>query len=47
LAKTNYTGWIVLEDESPQAEIDPMGAAAANGKYFTERLLPLFSNGVK
>ena len=47
LAQTNYTGWIVLEDESPQAEIDPMGAAAANGKYFAERLLPLFSNGVK
>lgn len=43
LAKTNYSGWVVLEDESPQAEDNPMGAAHANGKYFRENLSPLFS----
>ena len=43
LAKTDYAGWVVLEDESPEAEVDPMDAARANGKYFRENLSPLFS----
>jgi sugar phosphate isomerase/epimerase len=33
LARTGYTGWIVMEDESPQARADPDGAAARNAEY--------------
>jgi inosose dehydratase len=33
LARTGYTGWIVMEDESPQAQADPDGAAARNAEY--------------
>jgi inosose dehydratase len=33
LAQTGYSGWIVVEDESPDAELDPNAAAAANGEY--------------
>jgi len=33
LAQTGYSGWIVVEDESPEAEQDPHAAASANGEY--------------
>lgn len=33
LAQTGYSGWVVVEDESPEAEQDPNAAAAANGDY--------------
>lgn len=33
LAGTGYDGWIVMEDESPQAEVDPDGAVARNGEF--------------
>jgi inosose dehydratase len=33
LAGTGYRGWIVMEDESPQAQADPDGAARRNAEY--------------
>lgn len=33
LARTGYQGWIVMEDESPRAQLDPDGAAVHNGQY--------------
>jgi inosose dehydratase len=33
LAETGYAGWIVMEDESPQAQADPDGAARRNAEY--------------
>lgn len=33
LADTGYRGWIVMEDESPQARTDPDGAARRNADY--------------
>jgi inosose dehydratase len=41
LADTGYTGWIVVEDESPTAEDDPMSAADANGAFVDAQLRPL------
>jgi len=41
LADTGYTGWIVVEDESPTAEEDPMSAADANGAFVDRLLRPL------
>jgi len=38
LADTGYDGWIVLEDESSEAEADPDAAAARNGQYIREVL---------
>ena len=40
LADTGYTGWIVVEDESPTAEDDPMSAADANGAFVDDLLRP-------
>jgi inosose dehydratase len=33
LADTDFAGWIVLEDESPEAEADPDRAVIRNGAY--------------
>lgn len=33
LVRTDYSGWVTFEDESPQAERDPDTAAANNGRY--------------
>lgn len=45
LAATGYEGWVVLEDESPQAEADPAAAAVANREYVRTRLAPIISRG--
>lgn len=41
LAQTGFTGWVVVEDESPEAETDPNSAAAANGSFVRDVLRPL------
>lgn len=41
LRDTNFSGWVVLEDESPEAERDPDSAVAGNGRYVLETLAPL------
>ena len=33
LVQQNYEGWIMVEDESPRAEIDPDAVTRANGEY--------------
>jgi inosose dehydratase len=38
LVDTGFEGWIVLEDESPDAERNPDEAAHRNGRYVTQRL---------
>jgi inosose dehydratase len=38
LGKAGYTGWIMVEDESPRAEIDPDLVTLKNGKYVGEKL---------
>jgi inosose dehydratase len=43
LAQTGYTGWVVVEDESPEAEADPNSAAVANGRFVRDVLTPLTS----
>lgn len=43
LARTGYTGWVVVEEESPEAERDPDSAALANGVYVRSVLEPLTS----
>jgi inosose dehydratase len=41
LRDTGFAGWIVLEDESPDAERDPDAAVAGNGRYVRDVLAPL------
>lgn len=41
LAETGYAGWVVVEDESPEAEHDPNAAAAANAVFVREALAPV------
>jgi inosose dehydratase len=41
LARMGYTGWIVMEDESPEAAADPDGAARRNAEYARTTLLPV------
>lgn len=41
LAETGYSGWIVVEDESPDAERDPHASAAANSEYVRDVLKPI------
>lgn len=41
LAETGYSGWVVVEDESPMAEQDPNASAAANGEYVRTVLQPI------
>jgi inosose dehydratase len=36
-----YNGWIMVEEESPQAEVDPDAATLQNGEYLRHTLLPL------
>jgi len=33
LEQHNYQGWIMVEDESPRAEVDPDAVTRANGEY--------------
>ncbi|MCC6443497.1 MAG: sugar phosphate isomerase/epimerase [Armatimonadetes bacterium] len=41
LHETGYTGWIMVEDESPRAESDPDAVTLDNGRYVRERPLPI------
>lgn len=41
LLHARYTGWIVMEDESPAAERDPAAAAVNNADYARSMLAPL------
>jgi len=41
LADTDFAGWIVLEDESPDAQAYPDQAATRNGAYVREVLEPV------
>ena len=41
LDDADYDGWIVVEEESSDAESDPDGATLKNGRYLAEKLLPL------
>jgi inosose dehydratase len=36
-----YSGWIMIEEESPEAEVDPDLATTKNGKYLNQKLLPV------
>jgi len=38
LHHARYSGWIMVEDESPAAETDPDGVTRRNGQYIHERL---------
>ncbi len=41
LKSTNYTGWIMIEEEAIKAKADPDLAVIKNGKYVEKLLLPL------
>jgi len=41
LRDTGYSGWIMVEEESQEAEKEPDGATIKNGEYFLHSLLPL------
>jgi len=41
LRDTGYTGWIMIEEESPEAEVDPNTATTKNGDYLRRSLLPI------
>jgi len=41
LRETSYAGWIMIEEESPEAEVDPNTATTKNGEYLRRSLLPI------
>ena len=41
LAKTNFKGWLVVEDECAEAIDDPDGVTMGDGRYVREVILPL------
>lgn len=41
LRETSYEGWIMVEEESVQAETDPDGVTRANGQYLQSQLAKL------
>ena len=41
LKDTGYAGWIMIEEESPEAEVDPNTATTKNGEYLRRSLLPI------
>jgi inosose dehydratase len=41
LRDTGYDGWIMIEEESPEAEVDPNTATTKNGEYLRRSLLPI------
>jgi inosose dehydratase len=45
LKDTGYRGWIMIEEESAEAEVDPDGATLQNGVYLRQTLLPLAGEG--
>lgn len=46
LRDTGYEGWIMVEEESEQAEADPDGAMLENSKYVSDILLPIVSSSI-
>jgi inosose dehydratase len=43
LLETGYDGWLIVEDESGAAEIDPDGVTKTDGLYLRKRIAPLFA----
>ena len=43
LMDTGYDGWLIVEDESAEAEIDPDGVTKTDGVYLRNRIAPLFA----
>lgn len=41
LRDTGYGGWIMVEEESPEAEMDPDAATIKNGEYLRRSSLPI------
>jgi inosose dehydratase len=41
LRDTGYAGWIMIEEESPEAEVDPDTATTKNGEFLQRSLLPI------
>ena len=41
LRDTGYAGWVMIEEESPEAEVDPNTATTKNGEYLRQSLLPI------
>ncbi|HLO31159.1 MAG TPA: sugar phosphate isomerase/epimerase [Anaerolineales bacterium] len=41
LRNSGYAGWIMIEEESPEAEVDPNTATTKNGEYLRRSLLPI------
>ena len=41
LQDNNFDGWVMIEEESPNAEKNPDAATLINGKYLVDTLLPL------
>lgn len=37
LEQSDYRGWIMIEDESPRAEVNPDTVTQANGEYIKDR----------
>ncbi|MCJ7583833.1 MAG: glycoside hydrolase family 127 protein [Anaerolineales bacterium] len=44
LKAAGYNGWIMIEEESPEAEINPDIATNKNGKYLHQALLPIIQD---
>lgn len=38
---TTLGGWIMVQEESPKAEVDPNTATVKNGEYLRRSLLPI------
>ena len=43
LEDSDYDGWVMIEEQSAHAEVDPDGATLTNGDYLVGTLLPLGS----
>ena len=41
LRDSAYRGWIMIEEESPEAEVDPNTATTNNGEYLRRSLIPI------
>ena len=41
LQDADFDGWVMIEEESPDAQFDPDTATLINGKYLVETLFPL------
>ena len=41
LKDTGYAGWIMIEEKSPETEVEPNTATTKNGEYLRRSLLPI------